>query len=45
MTSSGLSLPPGPLGWLTLLPELRSLWQLQTQLVADIAAFARGIGF
>ncbi|MEF8732518.1 MAG: hypothetical protein V5B40_11620 [Candidatus Accumulibacter meliphilus] len=38
VTSSGLSLPPGPLGWLTLLPELRSLWQLQTQLVADIAA-------
>ena len=37
VTSSGLSLPPGPLGWLTLLPELRSLWQLQTQLVADIA--------
>ncbi|WP_374682678.1 hypothetical protein [Accumulibacter sp.] len=38
LTTSGLSLPPGPLGWLTLLPELRSLWQLQTQLVADIAA-------
>jgi hypothetical protein len=37
VTSSGLSLPPGPLGWLTLLPELRSLWQMQTQLVADIA--------
>ena len=38
VTPSGLSLPPGPLGWLTLLPELRSLWQLQTQMVADIAA-------
>jgi hypothetical protein len=38
LTTSGLSLPPGPLGWLTLLPELRSLWQQQTQLVADIAA-------
>ena len=38
VTTSGLSLPPGPLGWLTLLPELRSLWQLQTQMVADIAA-------
>jgi len=38
VTTGGLSLPPGPLGWLTLLPELRALWQLQTQLVADIAA-------
>jgi hypothetical protein len=37
LTTSGLSLPPGPLGWLTLLPELRALWQLQSQLVADIA--------
>lgn len=38
MTAGSLSLPPGPLGWLTLLPELRSLWKLQTQMVADIAA-------
>lgn len=37
VTAGGLSLPSGPLGWLTLLPELRSLWQLQTQMVADIA--------
>lgn len=37
LTAGGLTLPPGPVGWLTLLPELRSLWQLQTQLVADIA--------
>ncbi|WP_313952440.1 EcsC family protein [Accumulibacter sp.] len=37
VTTGGLSLPPGPLGWLTLLPELRSLWKLQTQMVADIA--------
>ena len=37
VTSSGLSLPPGPPGWLPLLRELRSLWQLQTQLAADIA--------
>lgn len=36
--AGSLTLPPGPLGWLTLLPELRSLWTLQTQLVADIAA-------
>ncbi|MBL8398268.1 MAG: EcsC family protein [Candidatus Accumulibacter sp.] len=38
MTAGGLTLPPGPLGWLTLLPELRALWELQTQMVADIAA-------
>jgi len=37
VTAGGLTLPPGPLGWLTLLPELRSLWQLQTQMVTDIA--------
>ncbi len=35
--AGSLSLPPGPLGWLTVLPELRSLWKLQTQMVADIA--------
>ncbi|HNC51353.1 MAG TPA: EcsC family protein [Accumulibacter sp.] len=38
LTAGSLTLPPGPLGWLTLLPELRSLWKLQTQMVADIAA-------
>ena len=37
LTAGSLTLPPGPLGWLTLLPELRSLWKLQTQMVADIA--------
>lgn len=37
MTAGSLTLPPGPLGWLTLLPELRALWELQTQMVADIA--------
>lgn len=38
VTAGSLTLPPGPLGWLTLFPELRSLWKLQTQMVADIAA-------
>lgn len=38
VTAGSLTLPPGPLSWLTLLPELRGLWSLQTQLVADIAA-------
>jgi len=38
VTAGGLTLPPGPLGWLTLLPELRSLWRLQSQMVADVAS-------
>lgn len=37
VTSGSWTLPPGAVGWLTLLPELRSLWMLQTQMVADIA--------
>lgn len=37
VTAGSLTLPPGPLGWLTVLPELRALWRLQTQMVADIA--------
>lgn len=36
--AGSLSLPPGPLGWLTLLPEMMSVWRIQAQLVADIAA-------
>jgi hypothetical protein len=32
------ALPPGPLGWLTILPELISVWKIQAQMVADIAA-------
>ena len=36
-TAGGLALPPGPLGWLTVLPELLAVWKLQTQMVADIA--------
>ncbi|MGQ0711216.1 MAG: hypothetical protein ACT4NV_15885 [Rhodoferax sp.] len=33
-----LSLPPGVLGWVTVLPELLGVWKLQAQMVADIAA-------
>ncbi len=33
-----LALPPGPLGWLTILPEMLGVWKIQKQLVADIAA-------
>jgi hypothetical protein len=36
--SGSLALPPGPLGWLTILPDLVAIWKLQSQMVADIAA-------
>lgn len=36
--SGGLSLPPGPLGLLTAVPELLAIWKVQAQLVNDIAA-------
>ncbi|MGC4015126.1 MAG: EcsC family protein [Luteolibacter sp.] len=37
-TAAGaLALPPGPLGWLTILPELATVWKIQGQMVADIA--------
>jgi hypothetical protein len=32
-----LALPPGPLGWLTVLPELYAIWKIQAQMIADIA--------
>lgn len=38
LTAGSLALPPGPLGWLTLLPEMTAVWKLQAQMVADIAA-------
>jgi hypothetical protein len=34
-----LALPPGPLGWLTILPEMIAVWKIQAHMVADIAAF------
>ena len=37
LSAGSLSLPPGPLGWLTILPELRTVWKQQAQMVADIA--------
>jgi hypothetical protein len=36
--SGTLALPPGPLGMLTILPDLMAIWNIQRQLVADIAA-------
>jgi hypothetical protein len=38
LISGSLSLPPGILGWLTVIPELVSIWKLQAQMVSDIAA-------
>jgi hypothetical protein len=32
-----LALPPGPLGWVTILPEIVGVWRIQAQMVADIA--------
>jgi hypothetical protein len=37
VTAGSLALPPGPLGWLTLAPELLAVWRIQAQMVADIA--------
>lgn len=38
LLSGSLSLPPGVLGWLTMLPELIGVWRLQAQMVSDIAS-------
>jgi hypothetical protein len=35
--SGSLSLPPGPVGWLTVIPDLTMVWKIQSQMVADIA--------
>jgi hypothetical protein len=37
LASASLSLPPGPIGWLTVLPELVAIWKIQAKMVADIA--------
>ncbi len=36
-TSGAMALPPGVFGYMTILPELFTLWKIQTQMVADIA--------
>jgi len=38
LLSATLALPPGPLGMLTILPDLYLIWKVQRQLVADIFA-------
>jgi hypothetical protein len=37
MLSGGLALPPGPLGYVTILPDLLGIWRIQSQMVADMA--------
>ena|SRR2546426_5119763 len=37
MTAGTLALPPGPFGWVTILPDLVAIWKIQAQLIADIA--------
>jgi hypothetical protein len=37
LAAGTLALPPGPLGWFTLVPELVAIWRIQSQMVADIA--------
>jgi uncharacterized protein (DUF697 family) len=37
LVSGTLSLPPGPAGWLTVFPDLMTVWKIQVQMVADIA--------
>lgn len=38
LLAGSFALPPGFLGWLTVLPELLGVWRLQAQMVSDIAA-------
>lgn len=38
LAAGALALPPGVVGWLTILPEMMGVWKIQRQLVADIAA-------
>jgi hypothetical protein len=38
LAAGTLAVPPGPLGWVTLLPELIAVWRIQSQMIADIAA-------
>ena len=35
--SGSLALPPGPLGFVTIIPDLVAIWKIQAQMVADMA--------
>ena len=43
--SGALAVPPGPLGLLTIIPDLLGIWRIQAQLAADIAAVYGKTGF
>jgi hypothetical protein len=45
MLSGGLALPPGPLGYVTILPDLYGIWKIQAQMVADIAGALGKTGY
>jgi len=38
LAAGALALPAGPMGYMTILPELMTVWKIQAQLVADIGA-------
>jgi hypothetical protein len=38
LTAGAFAVPLGPVGWLTILPEMVAVWRIQAQMVADIAA-------
>jgi hypothetical protein len=38
LLSGSLALPPGPIGMLTVLPDLYLIWKVQRQMIADIFA-------
>jgi hypothetical protein len=37
LTAGSLAIPPGPLGWLTILPEIVAVWKIQSQMISDLA--------
>jgi hypothetical protein len=43
--SGSLAIPPGPVGLITILPDLFAIWRIQAKLVADIAAVYSKTGF
>lgn len=38
MAAGTLALPPGPLGWISIVPEIITVWRIQAAMVSDIAA-------
>jgi hypothetical protein len=38
VVSGALAIPPGPIGLLTIVPDLYEVWKIQAKMVADIAA-------